>query len=36
MSDELAATLLGNGVSRIYTYDRAHFENFNELEVLVP
>jgi toxin-antitoxin system PIN domain toxin len=33
---QLAATLLGNGVTRIYTYDRPHFERFTELDVLTP
>lgn len=33
---QLAATMLGNGVRRIYTFDRTHFERFEELEVLTP
>jgi uncharacterized protein len=33
---QLAATMLANGVSRIYTFDRLHFERFDELEVLTP
>ncbi len=33
---QLAATMLGNGVSKIYTFDRSHFERFAELEVLTP
>jgi len=33
---QLVATMLANGVSRIYTYDRSHFERFEELEVLTP
>ncbi len=33
---QLAATILGNGVARIYTFDRLHFERFDELEVLTP
>jgi len=33
---QLVATMLANGVRRIYTYDRAHFEPFSEIEVLLP
>ena len=33
---QLAATMLGNGVTKIYTFDRSHFERFDELEVLTP
>ena len=33
---QLAATLLGNGLRRIYTYNRTHFECFPEIEVLTP
>lgn len=33
---QLAATMLGNGIPRIYTFDRSHFERFAELEVLTP
>jgi len=33
---QLVATMLGNGVSKIYTFDRSHFERFNEIEVLRP
>jgi len=32
----LVATMLGNGVSRIHTFNSAHFDPFDELEVLVP
>ncbi len=30
----LAATILGNGISAIYTFDRSHFERFDGLRVL--
>lgn len=33
---QLAATCLANGVRRVYTYDRDHFELFSELEVVTP
>jgi len=33
---QLAATIVANGVRRIYTFDRAHFECFAELEVITP
>ena len=33
---QLIATMLGNGVRRIYTFNRADFEPFEELEVLTP
>lgn len=33
---QLVATMLGNGVSQIYTYNRKNFEKFNEIEVLAP
>ena len=33
---QLAATMLGHGVLRLYTFDRSHFERFEELEVLTP
>jgi toxin-antitoxin system PIN domain toxin len=32
----LVATMLGNGVSRIHTFNAADFDPFDELEVLVP
>ncbi len=33
---QLAATALANGVNRVYTFDRAHFECFGDLEVVTP
>ena len=33
---QLAATMLGHGVQRIYTFNRQDFERFDELEVIVP
>ncbi len=33
---QLVATALANGVRRVYTYDRAHFECFNGIEVVTP
>ncbi len=33
---QLVATMLGNDVSRIYTFDRSHFERFDGIEVLAP
>jgi predicted nucleic acid-binding protein len=33
---QLAATMLENGISRIYTYNRIDFERFAELHVLAP
>ena len=41
MSDDLAlvdtnATMLGNDVRKIYTFDRSDFEPFDEIEVLAP
>lgn len=33
---QLVATMLGNGVSQIYTYNRSDFEKFSEIEVLTP
>jgi len=33
---QLVAALLANGVRRIYTFNRADFEPFEELEVLTP
>ena len=33
---QLAATMLGNGIARMYTFDRSHFERYEELEVLTP
>jgi hypothetical protein len=33
---QIAATILSNGINRIYTYNQGHFAKFTELEVLVP
>jgi toxin-antitoxin system PIN domain toxin len=33
---QLIATMLGNGVRRIYTLNRADFEPFDEIKVLAP
>ena len=33
---QLAATMLANGVTRIYTYNQSHFRHFEEIEVLTP
>jgi predicted nucleic acid-binding protein len=33
---QLAATMLGNGVRRIYTWNVRDFRRFRELQVLVP
>jgi predicted nucleic acid-binding protein len=33
---QLAATILENGISRIYTYNRADFERLRDLIVLTP
>ena len=33
---QLVATMLGNGVSQIYTYNRKDFEKFSEIDVLTP
>lgn len=33
---QLVATMLGNGIRKIYTFDRADFEPFDEIEVLIP
>jgi len=33
---QLAATMLGNGVTRIYTYNRPDFEILEGIEVLAP
>jgi toxin-antitoxin system PIN domain toxin len=32
----LAATMLSNGITRIYTYNQQHFTPFQELTVLTP
>ena len=33
---QLAATMLGNGIHRIYTYNRPDFEPIDGVEVLTP
>jgi len=33
---QLLATLLGNGVSKLYTFNRTDFEPFSAIEVLTP
>lgn len=33
---QIVATMIGNGVHRIYTLNRTHFEKFAEIEVLTP
>lgn len=33
---QLIATMLGNGVTRIYTFDRSHFEPFEEIDAVLP
>jgi predicted nucleic acid-binding protein len=33
---QLLATMLGNGVKTIYTFNREHFDRFDEIEVLTP
>ena len=33
---QLIATMLGNGVRKIYTFNRSDFDLFEEIEVLVP
>lgn len=33
---QLVATMLGNGIRRIYTFDRSDFEPIQGIEVLVP
>ncbi|MGD0382586.1 MAG: TA system VapC family ribonuclease toxin [Thermoguttaceae bacterium] len=33
---QLAATMQANGVRKIYTFDRAHFEHFSEIEIVTP
>jgi predicted nucleic acid-binding protein len=32
----LAAAMLGNGVSRLYTFNRSDFERFREIEIVDP
>jgi predicted nucleic acid-binding protein len=31
---QLLATVLGNGIDKIYTFDRKHFERFSEIQML--
>ena len=33
---QIVATMLGNGVGRIYTFDRKGFEPFAEIKVEIP
>lgn len=33
---QLVATMIGNDVSQIYTYNRSDFAKFSEIEVLTP
>lgn len=33
---QLVATMLANGVTRIYTFDQAHFTPFSQIQVLTP
>jgi predicted nucleic acid-binding protein len=33
---QLVATMLANGVRKIYTFDRPHFQRFSDLQVLTP
>ena len=33
---QLVATMQGNGVNRIYTYNQRDFQSFSELELLTP
>jgi hypothetical protein len=33
---QLIATMLGNGVRKVYTFNRGDFEPFDEIEVLTP
>lgn len=33
---QLVATMLGNGITRIYTFNRDAFVPFSELEVITP
>jgi len=33
---QLIATMLGNGITRIYTFNRDDFVPFSELEVIAP
>jgi len=33
---KLVATMLSNGIRRLYTYNQDHFRDFEEIEVVVP
>jgi predicted nucleic acid-binding protein len=33
---QIMATMLGNGLTRVYTYNRPDFERVREIEVLTP
>jgi predicted nucleic acid-binding protein len=33
---QMVATMLGNGVKTIYTFNHEHFDRFDEIEVLTP
>jgi predicted nucleic acid-binding protein len=33
---QIVATMLSNGISKLYTYNYDHFARFTELEVLIP
>ena len=33
---QLVACMLGNGIRRIYTFNRDHFDRFSEVEALTP
>jgi toxin-antitoxin system PIN domain toxin len=33
---QLVATMLGNGVRKIFTFDRDHFDRFDEVEAIIP
>lgn len=33
---QIVATMLSNGIKRLYTYNQEHFDRFTEIEVLIP
>ena len=33
---QIVATMLSNGIKRLYTYNQEHFDRFTEVEVLIP
>jgi len=33
---QIIATMLGNGLTRVYTYNRSDFEKVHEIDVLTP